>query len=171
MDGIASGVLYVMAELAKHIEKLHADISDRPQDSEELERSTLLETLQSTISVHQATLYSYTKNLLFGKVGQLSKFHKTLSNGKWLVDGLGSETQYDLSVSATKAFAALLVSEAWKLNNLMPIILIENTQYDTGNPLEMIHDEASHSGGSCAIGGKTFFLWASAVSYGTPSHG
>lgn len=104
------------------------------------------------------TLSTYIANLLSGNVNHLSKFHDTISDGKWLIDALGSETLYDLSTIATKAFAALLVPEAWRTNNLQPIILMENTPCDLGNPLDLMNDDATHSGGSCAVDGKTFYL-------------
>lgn len=130
----------------------------RPEQSQAEKQSTLLDTFEAVIRVHQKVLNDYVNNLLSGDVTHLSALHNAIQDGKWLIDILGAQSAYDLSGQATQAFAALLVPEAWKLSQLQPMILMEEKDCDIGNPLTLMNNEATHSGGSCAVAGKTFFL-------------
>ena len=123
-------------------------------------RNTLVGTLQTIVDSQKNTLSTYITNLLAGRVDTLSNLHDQISDGHWVVDQLqqsGSDL-FSLSTATTGAFAALLAPAAWELNQLQPILLVEQKQCDGGEPLSIMDSDATHAGGSCIIDDVTLFL-------------
>ena len=112
------------------------------------------------MDVQKKVLSDYVTNLMSGKVTWLSRLHDQVKDGKWLIDQLQIQDSnlFSLSDAATKAFSALLLPTAWTLNELQPILLVENAECDGGEPLGLMTKDATHAGGSCIVGGKTLFL-------------
>lgn len=117
--------------------------------------------------------------MVSGKAIYLGDFSKQIEGGNWLTNNLGGKNIWDLEGNYKTAFSALLLADAWKLAyKSTPVLLMEDKDCDMGNPIDEMTDEATHSGGSCVVGGKTFFLVgynsdtcgnsASAVSPGGP---
>jgi len=102
---------------------------------------------------------SYVDNLLSGKVNKLSEFHDQISDGKWINDALGGKDLFDLKDAAQKAFAAVLLPQAWKLNkDTVPVILMEDKDCNLGEPIQEMNFDTTHATGSCVIAGKTMWL-------------
>jgi hypothetical protein len=104
---------------------------------------------------HQLAVQYY-GSLTLGSSITEADFYDTTKDGKW-IDGGPPADLYNLTSAIKQAFSAMLLPIAWCLTTF-PIILMENTLCDADNPLTLMTDDATHSGRSFLVEGKTFCL-------------
>ena len=121
---------------------------------------TLVETLQNIIGGQEKAMNDYLTLLFSGNAEYLPKLATQLSNGNWLLDQnqVQAPNLFDMTTAATVGFSALLLPTAWSLNNLQPMILVEQQNCDTGYPLKLMTSEATEQGRSCLYGDVTLHL-------------
>lgn len=159
-EDVAGPLKDQVIDSAKDMVKEGLDSGELPEATQEEKRETLVETLEAVIETQQKVLADYITNLISGRADTLGKFHEQIEDGKWLVDQLQVQNAdlFSLTNAATAGFSALLLPTAWSLNQLQPIILVEDKDCDGGEPLGLMDGDATHAGGSCIVGGKTLFL-------------
>jgi hypothetical protein len=117
--------------------------------------------LTASVVRFKASISDYVDHIFSGRTGgSLTDLHKVITNGQWLDDHVKAAGNLaGLEGVMKTGFAAALLSDTWKLTeNIYPVILMENTNCDTGVPSVLMPADVTHSGGSCIISGKTMFL-------------
>jgi hypothetical protein len=85
----------------------------------------------------KASISDYVDHIFSGRVGgALSDLRDVLTNGQWLEDHVKRAGNLGgLERVMKTGFAATLVANAWKITeNIYPVILMENTDCDKGEP-------------------------------------
>ncbi|KAK3387754.1 hypothetical protein B0H63DRAFT_559217 [Podospora didyma] len=133
--------------------------TEQPTQDDKAKGLTAL--LTAAVVRFKASVSSYVDHIFSGRAdGAMSDLRDVITNGQWLEDHVKSAGNLGGLEGVMKtAFAATLVANAWKITeNIYPVILMENTDCDMGEPSVLMPAAVTHTGGSCIVSGKTMFL-------------